>query len=98
MKAHGSWPAGDALVERYEALRQDVVADDGRGRAVRGLALLRHRGMAAWMRRLGDEARSAERPAAACTASNMRLPAGIEPHLIAILATMVLTTALEDLA
>jgi hypothetical protein len=98
VKAHGAWPAGDALVERYEALRQDAVADDGRGRTVRGLALLRHRGMAAWMQCLGDEARSAARPAAAGTASDMRLPAGMEQHLIAILATMVLTTALEDLA
>ena len=68
------------------------------GRTVRGLALLMRRGMAAWMRCIGDEAKSAERPATAGTASDLRLPAGIEQHLIAILATMALTTALEDRA
>jgi hypothetical protein len=98
VKAHAPWPAGDALVERYEALRQDVIAGDGRGRTVRGLALLMRRGMAAWMRCIGDEAKSAEQPATAGAASDLRLPVGIEPHLIAILATMVMTTALEDLA
>jgi hypothetical protein len=96
VSARAPWPDGDVLVERYEALRQDVVAGDGRGRAMRGLALLMRRGMAAWMQQLGDEARSAERPAAVRTASNLRLPVGIEHALIAILATMVLTTALED--
>jgi hypothetical protein len=54
--------------------------------------------MAAWMRCIGDEAKSAEQPATAGAASDLRLPVGIEPHLIAILATMVMTTALEDLA
>lgn len=98
MKARAFWPAGDALVERYEALRQDVVDGDGQGRAVRGLALLMRRGMAAWMRCIGDEAKSAEQPVTAGAAADLRLPAGIEQHLIAILATMVMTNALEDLA
>lgn len=98
MNARSPWSDGEALIERYEALRQDVVAGDGRGRMVRGLALLMRRGMAAWMRGIGDEAKAAERPATAGAASDLRMPVGIEPHLIAILATMVLTTALEDLA
>lgn len=98
MRTLGTEPAGTALVERYEALREDAVGDDGHGQAVRGLALLRHRGMAAWMRSLGDEARSAEQPRAAGSTSKLRVPAAIEQPLIAILATMVLTTALEELA
>lgn len=98
MSARAPWPDGDVLVERYEALRQDVVAGDGRGRAMRGLALLMRRGMAAWMRCVGDDAKSRERPAAAGAAADPRLPVGIEQSLIAILATMVLTTALEDTA
>lgn len=98
MSTRAPWPDGDVLVERYEALRQDVVAGDGRGRAMRGLALLMRRGMAAWMRCVDDDAMSRERPAAAGAAANPRLPLGIEQSLIAILATMVLTTALEDTA
>ena len=84
---------GELLVERYEALRQEVVAGDGRGRMARGLALLMHRGMAAWMRCVGAETQSAERSAVADMACDLRVPMGVEQHLIAILATMVLTTA-----
>jgi hypothetical protein len=84
---------GHALAARYEALRQDLVESGGRRHTVRGLALLMRKGMAAWMKSVGEApVRDAAIPAAS---SAMRMPEGIERNLIDIVASMALATALE---
>jgi hypothetical protein len=86
---------GHALAACYEALRQDVVALDGRGRTMHGRALLVFKGMAAWMKGMGEVPLPSPRPAATTT---MRLSAGIEQTLVNIVASMALATALEGIA
>ena len=84
--------SGHALAESYETLRKDAL---GGGHALRGRALLMFMGMAAWMKGM-DEAPVPARLAAAD--NEMRLPAGIEQNLVAIVATMAFATVLEDRA
>ena len=80
---------GHALVEQYEALRQDVVGKDGCRSVVRGLALIMRKGMAAWMRGIGEE----PAPVTAPVASTAQSPDGFERDLIDIVAAMALATA-----
>ena len=84
-------PSGHSLVDHYELLRKDVLDCERHTHRVRGLALLTRSGMAAWMKGVGElpvsSAASAAPPAAP------PLPAGIEQHLVDILATMALATA-----
>lgn len=87
-------PDGHALAECYEALRKDVV-DAGGGRTMRGRALLMFKGMAAWMKCMGDAPVRTLMPAAG---NERRLPVGIEQNLVDIVATMAFATALEDIA
>ena len=82
-----------SLAECYESLRQDAVGLSGRGRALHGRAILRFKGMAVWIRCVGDAAPS---PTSAVPRSESRLPAGIEQNLINIVATMTLATARES--
>jgi hypothetical protein len=82
---------GHALAAQYEALRQEVVDKNGCRYVARGLALLMHKGMAAWMR--GIEEESSPVAAVAPTSAGDRLPEGIERGLIDIVAAMALATA-----
>jgi hypothetical protein len=81
---------GHALAAQYEALRQDVVANEGCGFVARGLALLMRKGMAAWMR--GIEEAPPPVPDDAPAAPAVQLPDGIERGLIDIVTAMALAT------
>ena len=83
------------LVECYESLRHDALAGSGSGRTLRGRALLMFRGMAAWMQGIGVSPVAAR---VAALSKPLQLPVSIEQKLVAIVATMALTTALEDRA
>lgn len=82
-----------ALAARYEALRHDVVASDRR-QSLHSLALLMRKGMAAWIKDVGQELLVGDdiRPLAS---SAMHLPEGIERSLVDIVAAMAFATALE---
>jgi len=85
---------GHALATRYEVLRHDVVACADRRPTLHSLALLMRRGMAAWIKDIGEEplVRSSTRPPASST---MYLPEGIQRSLVDIVAAMAFATALE---
>jgi hypothetical protein len=83
------------LVEHYEALRKEIVDFDGCSHRMHGLALLMRKGMAAWMKGVGEQ--SAEIAARTPTSAALPLPVGIEQNLIDILATMALATAWEGI-
>jgi hypothetical protein len=83
---------GHALTAQYEALRQDIVAQDGSTQAAWGLALLMRKGMAAWIRGV-EEAPPCVAPAPA--APTAQLPDGIERGLIDIVTAMALATATQ---
>jgi hypothetical protein len=85
--------SGHALAESYETLRKDAL--EGGGHALRGRALLMFKGMAAWMNGMDEAPVPVRLPAAD---NEMRLPAGIEQNLVAIVATMAFATVLEDRA
>ena len=84
---------GHALAARYEVLRNDVASADRRP-TLHSLALLMQRGMAAWIKDIGEEplVRSSTRPPASST---MYLPEGIQRSLVDIVAAMAFATALE---
>lgn len=82
---------GHLLLEHYEALRKDMVESDGRSHAVRGLALLMRKGMASWMKDVGEISAPARNP---CTVPHEHaLSPSIEQSLVDILATMAMATA-----
>ena len=85
---------GHALATRYEVLRHDVVACADRRPTLHSLALLMRRGMAAWIKDIGEEplVRSSTTPPASST---MYLPEGIQRSLVDIVAAMAFATALE---
>lgn len=87
---------GPALVEHYEALRKDVIELDGHSHRVHGLALLMRKGMAAWIRGVGEQPAHIARGVPPSTA--LPLPPGIERPLVDILASMALATAWEGVA
>jgi hypothetical protein len=84
-----------ALAARYEVLRHDVVASADRRQSLHSLALLMRKGMAAWIKDVGQElpVRDDIRPLAS---SAMHLPEGIERSLVDIVAAMAFATALES--
>ncbi len=87
---------GHALAECYEALRKEAVAADGGGRTLAGRALLMFKGMAAWMKSMGEAPVRTLRGAAAST--EMRQPVSIEHNLVNLVVTMTLASALEGRA
>lgn len=95
MREPAAVPDGHALAECYEALRKDVLECGAGGRTMRGRALLMFKGMAAWMKCMGDAPVRTLMPAAG---NEMRLPVGIEQNLVNIVATMAFATALEGIA
>ncbi len=82
---------GRLLLERYEALRKDMVESDGRSHSVHGLALLMRKGMASWMKDVGKIAAPARTHCPVLPEHT--LPPSIEQSLVEILATMALATA-----
>jgi len=82
---------GHALTAQYEALRQDVVVNNGCRTVVRGLVLLMRKGMAAWMR--GIEEEPARVAGSAPLAPAVQLPDGIERGLIDIVTAMAMAMA-----
>lgn len=84
---------GQTLAEGYESLRQETAEWPGGCHRSPGRALFLFKGMAAWMRCVGETAPS---PAAAALRNESRLPAGIEQNLINLVASMALATARES--
>ena len=84
-----------ALAARYEALRHDVVAPADRRQSLHSLALLMRKGMAAWIKDVGQELPVGDdiRPLAS---SAIHLPEGIERSLVDVVAAMAFATALES--
>jgi hypothetical protein len=85
---------GRALVARYEVLRNDVVASADRRHMLHSLALLMRKGMAAWIKDIGEEppVREDITPPASLA---MCVPEGIQRSLVDIVAAMAFATALE---
>ena len=93
------------MVQRYEALRRDVMQPSASGNQdVRGLALLVREGMAAWMRGSRPPcARAAAvlarpdlcAPTSTAAAPPERRAVGIEQMLVSILAAMTQAHAME---
>lgn len=81
---------GHALAARYEVLRHDVVASANRGHTLHSLALLMRKGMAAWIKDVGEElpVREDITPPAS---SAMCVPEGIERSLVDIRARLKFT-------
>ena len=81
------------MAAHYEVLRHDVVASADRRQSLHSLALLMRKGMAAWIKDVGQELLVGDdiRP----LASAMHLPEGIERSLVDIVAAMAFATALE---
>jgi hypothetical protein len=71
---------GQALAARYEVLRHDVVASANRRHTLHSLALLMRKGMAAWIKDVGEELPVRED----ITPSAMCVPEGIERSLVDI--------------
>lgn len=92
MNAGVAAAADPALVECYEALRNDGATLGGP--TLCGRALLRFKGMAVWMQSVGTVTAVRTLPIAPRQA--LRLPVGIEQNLINIVATMTLATAAES--
>jgi hypothetical protein len=88
---------GRALVARYEVLRNDVVASADRRHMLHSLALLMRKGMAAWIKNIGEEAPVREdiTPPASLA---MCVPEGIQRSLVDIVAAMAFATALEGVS
>lgn len=84
------------LAESYEALRKDMVERSGCAHAMRGCALLMFKGMAVWMKCMGEATSCTRTPV--LTRNDSSQPVGIQQNLVAIVATMVLANALEDIA
>lgn len=85
---------GHALAARYEVLRHGVVASADRRHTLHSLALLMRKGMAAWIKDVGEElpVREGITPPAS---SAMCVPEGIKRSLVDIVAAMAFVTALE---
>jgi hypothetical protein len=89
-------PDARALAECYEALRKGVVESNRCVHTLRGRALLMFKGMAVWMKCMGEVAWRGPSPDAPRNESP--LPVGIEQNLVDIMATMVFANAMEDRA
>jgi len=86
---------GHALAAHYEVLRHDVVASADRRHTLHSLALLMRKGMAAWIKDVGEELPVREDISSPPASSAMCVPEGIERSLVDIVAAMALATALE---
>ena len=88
---------GHALAARYEVLRHDVVASADRRHTLPSLALLMRKGMAAWIKDVGQEllVRDDITPLAS---SAMCVPEGIQRSLVDLVAAMAFATALESVS
>jgi hypothetical protein len=85
---------GHALAKHYEALRGSVVnVGECRHTMVRGRALLAFKGMAAWMKAVGEAPLARAVPAG--SRSELKLPGSVEQNLVDIVVTMALATAME---
>lgn len=84
---------GDALVEYYEALRNDVMAGAGGARTLHGRALLMFKGMATWMQSINEVPL---RTVMSVGTNDMRLPMSIEQNLVNIVATMAFITSSRE--
>jgi hypothetical protein len=94
---------GHLLAQRYEALRRDVMERGASGQDVRGLAVLVRKGMAAWMRCVGEPGASIASPAASRDSTTVPSCAevrtsNIEQMLVNIVAAMTLAHAKEVFA
>ncbi len=85
-------PVDNRLTEHYESLRQDATDSSSYSRSVSGRALFMFKGMAVWMRCMGESVRP---PASHLPGNERRLPAGMEENLINIVVAMTLATARE---
>jgi len=91
------------LAQRYEALRRNVMEPGAGSQDVRSLALLVRKGMAAWMRCVGEPgvrvaSNTASRDSTTTTScAEVRAP-GIEQMLVNIMAAMTLAHAKEVFA
>jgi hypothetical protein len=86
---------GDVGLERCEALRAHVLGEGGLAFIPLGLAILRHRGMVAWMeieRRAMAPATSSAQPAFANETIEVS-PGGVRTELIQLLASTALLAA-----
>ena len=86
---------GHALAARYEVLRHDVIASADRRHTLHSLALLMRKGMAAWIKDLGQE-RPVREDITPTASSPMCVFEGIERSLVDIVAAMAFATALES--
>jgi hypothetical protein len=84
-----------ALVARYEALRRDVVTAADRRHTLHSLALLMRKGMAAWIKDVGQELLVGD-DITPLASSAKYLPEGIQRNLVDIVAAMAFATALES--
>jgi hypothetical protein len=73
-------------------LRERVLAGDLTGWRM-GLAVLQHRGVAAWLRVRRSVAGTGDRPAADAVGAVAQVPAGAGGQLVAVLAGMALGAA-----
>jgi hypothetical protein len=75
------------LADAYERLRHHALEVSTRGGGLQGLAILIRKGMAAWMQAHA----AAATPAVSHSANNgMRIPPGVQPEVIDVLAAMAL--------
>ena len=94
MNTPAALPDGHALAECYEALRQDAVGSGGR--KLIGRAALMFKGMATWMKSLGEASVSPRR--SLTVRDEKRLPVSFEQNVVDIIATMALATTLAGQA
>src|SRR5438105_3819828 len=93
MNDSGVTHQGQALVEHYEALRNDALGRDSQRICIRGLALFMRQGMAAWMRSIGEQ--PAHVPHREARDKEVPLPMGVEQSVVDILAAMAWATTGE---
>ena len=90
-------PDGHALAERYEALRHDVLDGcGGGGRTLSGRALLMFKGMAAWIKAIGEV--PVRTVCSSVAADQRRVPVSLKYDVVNIVATMAWATTLEGQA
>lgn len=78
------------MAESYELLRQEVLGKDAGAGTMRGRGLLMLKGMAAWMKCVGEAPIRSLTPA-----TESGRAAGIERSLVDILANMAFASVLE---
>jgi hypothetical protein len=92
----GELPAAEKWTTRYEELRRQILAEPEGGGW--GRALLRHRGLVAWMQAWPSDDHAAHEEAAkpaASSAAATTLPAGLSRELTRVLVNMILDQGKE---